>query len=104
VDLISAAVTGKAPAGLPEDAWRPGQRMPVESAIRAYTINHAYAAFEDGVRGSLTPGKRADITVLDKNLLKIAPDDILTAKVTHTVVDGKIVYRRRVPAPAPASR
>ena len=91
-DLIWAAVTGKAPKGLPEDA------------IHAYTINNAAAAFEDGALGSLTPGKRADITVLDKNLLKIAPEDILTVKVTHTVVDGRIVFRRRVPAPARPSR
>ena len=104
VDLIYAAVTGTTAAGTPEGGALSEKKITVEDAIRAYTINNAYAAFEEDLRGSLSAGKLADITVFDRNLLKIAPADILDAKVTHTIVDGKVVYRRRVPAPAKPSR
>jgi predicted amidohydrolase YtcJ len=103
-DLIYAAVTRTTPGGKPEGGWPPEQKITVEDAIRAYTINNAYVAFEDDIRGSLKAGKLADITVFDLNLLKIPPADILNAKVTHTIVGGKIVFRRRVPPPARASR
>ncbi len=98
-DLIYAAITGKALKGTLEGGWHPEPKISVEEALRAYTINNAYAAFEDDIRGSLVAGKLADITVFDRNLLKIAPEDILNAKVTHTIVDGKIVYRRRSDPP-----
>jgi len=93
--LIYAAATRKTLKGTPEGGWFPEQKISVEEAIKAYTINGAYAAFEEDIRGSLTAGKLADITVFDRNLLKIPPEDILQAEVTHTIVDGRIVYRRR---------
>jgi predicted amidohydrolase YtcJ len=93
--LIYAAVTRKTLKGTPEGGWFPEQKISVEEAIKAYTINGAYAAFEDDVRGTLTPGKLADITIFDRNLLKIAPEDILNAVVTHTIVDGKVVFRKK---------
>ncbi|MDP2915980.1 MAG: amidohydrolase [Candidatus Aminicenantes bacterium] len=93
--LIYAAVTRKTLKGTPEGGWFPEQKISVEEAIKAYTINGAYAAFEDDVRGSLAAGKLADITIFDRNLLKVPPEDILNAEVTHTIVDGKIVYHRR---------
>lgn len=93
--LIYAAVTRKTLNGTPDGGWFPEEKISVEEAIRAYTINGAYAAFEEDVRGSLKAGKLADITIFDRNLLKIPPEDILKAEVTHTIVDGKIVYRRR---------
>ena len=91
--LIYAAVTRKTLKGTPEGGWFPEQKISVEEAIKAYTINNAYAAFEDNVRGSLEVGKLADITIFDRNLIKIAPEDILNAEVTHTIVDGKIVFQ-----------
>jgi predicted amidohydrolase YtcJ len=93
--LIYAAVTRKTLKGTPDDGWFPEQRISVEESIKAYTINNAYAAFEDNIRGSLEAGKLADITVFDRNLIKIAPEDILNAEVTHTIVDGKIVFQRK---------
>jgi predicted amidohydrolase YtcJ len=98
-DLIYAAITGKTLKGTLEGGWHPAPKISVEEALRAFTLTNAYAAFEDGIRGSLEAGKLADITVFDRNLLKIAPEDILNAKVTHTIVDGKIVYRRRIDPP-----
>jgi predicted amidohydrolase YtcJ len=104
VDLIHAAVTRAPSGGKPGGGGIPEGKISVADAIRAYTINNAYAAYEDDLRGSLRAGKLADITVFDRNLLKIAPAEILEAKVTHTIVDGKIVFRRRAPAPAKRSR
>jgi predicted amidohydrolase YtcJ len=93
--LIYAAVTRKTLKGTPEGGWFPEQRISVEDAIKAYTINNAFAAFEDNIRGSLETGKLADLTIFDRNLLKIPPEDILNAKVMYTVVDGKIVFKRK---------
>jgi predicted amidohydrolase YtcJ len=70
----------------------PDQRMSRMEALKSYTINGAYAAFEEGNRGSLQVGKYADITVLSKDILKVPEDEILTAKVSYTIVGGKVLY------------
>ncbi len=93
--LIYSAVTRKTVKGTPEGGWFPEQKISVVDAIKAYTINNAYAAFEDHLRGSLEAGKLADITIFDRNLLKITPEDILQAEVAYTIVDGKIVYQKK---------
>ncbi|MBN1938995.1 MAG: amidohydrolase family protein, partial [Candidatus Aminicenantes bacterium] len=92
--LIYAAVTRKTLNGAPEGGWYPEQKISVAEAIKAYTINGAAAAFEGGLRGSLEPGKLADVTIFDRNLLTIAPDDILKAEVTHTIVGGRVVFEK----------
>jgi len=92
--LIYAAVTRQTLNGTPEEGWFPEQRISVEEALRAYTINNAAAAFEDDVRGSLTAGKLADITVFDRNLMKVAPADILNVEVLYTIVDGRVVFEK----------
>jgi len=93
--LIYAAVTRKTIKGTPENGWFPEQRIPMEEAIRAYTINNALACFEDKIRGSLEVGKLADITVLDRNLFTISEKEILETEVVYTIVDGKVVYEKR---------
>jgi len=93
--LIFAAVTRQTLSGTPEGGWFPEERISVEEALRAYTINNAYAAFEGDVRGSLKAGKLADITVFDRNLLEILPREILRAEVVLTVVGGRVVFERR---------
>ena len=70
----------------------PDQRMSRMEALKSYTINGAYAAFEEGNRGSLKVGKYADITVLSKDILTIPEDEIPTAKVAYTIVGGRILY------------
>ena len=70
----------------------PDQRMSRMEALKSYTINGAYAAFEEGNRGSLKVGKYADVTVLSKDILKIPEDEIPSAKVVYTIVGGKILY------------
>jgi len=74
----------------------PDQRMSREEALRSYTVNNAYAAFEEGIKGSLKPGKLADIVVLSKDILTIPEDEIPTAKVDYTIVGGKVLYQRGV--------
>ena len=92
--LIYAAVTRQTLTGQPEGGWFPEQKISVEECLKAYTINNAYAAFEADIRGSLKKGKLADITVFDRNLLKIPPADILKTEVLATIVDGRIVYQK----------
>ena len=92
--LIYAAVARKTLKGTPPDGWFPEQRISVEEAINAYTINNARACFEDCLRGSLEAGKLADITVFDRDLTKIPEDEILQAEVVLTIVDGRIVFEK----------
>jgi hypothetical protein len=92
--LIYAAVTRQTLNGTPAEGWFPDERISVEEALRAYTINNARAAFEGGLRGSLKAGKLADVTVFDRNLTGIGPADILKAEVTRTIVGGKVVFER----------
>lgn len=73
--------------------FMPEQRMTREEALRSYTLSNAYAAFEEELKGSLTPGKLADIVVLSKNIMTVPEEEILEAKVLYTIVGGKVVFR-----------
>ena len=70
------------------------QRMTREEALRSYTWNNAYAAFEENVKGSLEPGKLADITVLSRDIMTIPDDQILSTDVAYTIVGGKVMFER----------
>jgi predicted amidohydrolase YtcJ len=72
----------------------PDQRMSRMEALKSYTINPAYAAFEEGSRGSLNPGKYADLVVLSKDILKVPEDEIPATRVMYTIVGGKVRYKR----------
>ena len=63
-------------------------------ALRSYTINGAYAAFQEDLLGSLTPGKLADITVLSKDIMTVAEEEIPTTEVLYTIVGGKVAYQK----------
>lgn len=91
---LYAAVTRQTIKGEPKGGWFPEQRIDIKDAIRAYTLNTAYANFEDGIKGSITVGKLADLVVLSRNLLEIPPADILKTQVLYTIVDGKVVYKK----------
>ena len=73
----------------------PEQRVTRDEALAAYTINNAYAAFEEKEKGSLAPGKLADIVVLSKNIMTVPEDEILPARVDLTILGGKVRYERR---------
>ncbi|MGB3862258.1 MAG: amidohydrolase [Candidatus Aminicenantaceae bacterium] len=75
-------------------AFYPDQKMSREEALRSYTINCAYASFQEDILGSLTPGKLADITVLSKDILTVPDEEILDAEVLYTIVGGKVLYQK----------
>lgn len=90
IECFYASVTRRLPDG---SRFYPDQRLTREEALRAYTINNAYAAFEEDLKGSLTPGKLADLVVLSQDLLTVNEDQILKTEVLYTIIGGKIVYQ-----------
>jgi predicted amidohydrolase YtcJ len=90
---IYTALTRKGLDGKPEGGWVPEQTIDLETAIRAYTINGAYANFVEQNRGSITPGKYADLVIVSDDLFKIPADKIKDAKVVWTMVGGKEVWK-----------
>ena len=87
---VSRKTLNKTPAG----GYEPGEKMSRELALRTYTINGAYAAFEEDIKGSIEVGKLGDFTVLDKDILSINEDEILETNVEMTIIGGKVVYSR----------
>ncbi|HEX6939639.1 MAG TPA: amidohydrolase [Longimicrobiales bacterium] len=85
-----AAVARKTREG---EVFTPEQRLTREEALRSYTLANAYAAFEEDIKGSITPGKLADIVVLSKDIMTVPEDEIPTARVVMTVVGGEVRYR-----------
>ena len=69
--------------------------VPVAEAIRAYTMGSAYASFEEKIKGSIEPGKLADLVVLSDDILQIDPVAIAKTKVQMTIFDGKLIYERK---------
>ncbi len=90
---IYTALTRKGLDGKPEGGWVPEQTIDLETAIRAYTINGAYANFVEQNRGSIIPGKYADLVIVSDDLFKIPADKIKDAKVVWTMVGGKEVWK-----------
>ncbi len=98
---LYAAVSRQTLNGEPKEGWFPEERLTIEEAIDAYTRAPAWAAFEEDIKGTLTPGKLADVTVFDTNLIDAGhenPSAILDAKVLYTIVGGKIVYEGKAGA------
>jgi hypothetical protein len=87
-----ATVTRKTAAG---QAFFPAQRMTRMEALKSYTVEPAYAAFEENLKGRLRVGMLGDITVLSQDLLTV-PDDILKTRVEYTIVGGKVAWEQGV--------
>jgi predicted amidohydrolase YtcJ len=88
-------VTRQTLKGEPKEGWFPDQRLTIEEAIEAYTRGPAWASFEEDAKGTLTPGKLADVVVFDTNLVEAGrtkPSALLDAKVLYTIVGGRLVY------------
>ena len=79
----------------PPNGWYPEQKMTREEALRSITLWPAYAAFQESIMGSLTPGKLADFVVLDQDIMRVAPEQVLRTQVLATYVGGKAVYERK---------
>ena len=92
---IHAAVTRQKYDGTPEGGWYPSQKLSVVEAVWGYTMGAAIATGQENAQGSLTPGKLADLIVLDQDIFEISPAQIHTTKVVMTVFDGKIVFQQQ---------
>ena len=90
-----ASVSRKTLNKTPEGGYEPEEKMSRELALRSYTINGAYAAFEEDIKGSIEVGKLADFTVLDKDILIIDEDEILDTKIEMTIIGGEVVYNKK---------
>lgn len=93
---IYAAITRQDHAGRPSGGWYPKQRMTRMQALRSFTLDAAYASFEEDLKGSLEVGKLADFVVWSDDLLSIEPRAILTTRAEWTVVGGRVVYGDRL--------
>jgi len=89
---IAAAVTRRTLDGRHPGGWVPEQKITLDEALRAYTLGSAQAEFQDHVKGSLTPGKLADLVILDRDLFTIAPTEIERGRVVLTVLGGRVVH------------
>lgn len=91
---IHAAVTRRRPDGAPgPDGWQPQERITAMEAVRAYTLGAAYASGEEMIKGTLTPGKLADMVVLSRDITACPAEEILSTRVEVTILGGQIVYR-----------
>ena len=91
---IHAAVTRQDLKGWPAGGWQPQERISRKEAIRAFTLDAAYAGFMEDFVGSLEVGKRADFIVLEEDILSIPAQNIPETKVLQTWVDGEQVFSR----------
>ncbi len=78
--------------GRPPEDWQLAQRITVDQALRLFTINAAHGTFEEHVKGSLTPGKHADLVILSNNPTTVAVDALPHIQVLTTVVGGKVAH------------
>lgn len=88
-----ASVTRKTLKGQPPGGFEPAQKMTRRQALRSYTLDAAYAGFEENVKGSIEVGKFADFTVFSQDIMTVPEDQILNTKVVYTMIGGKIEYR-----------
>jgi len=89
---IYAAVTRQDQKGWPEGGWYPSERLTLGEAVRGFTLDAAYARFEEKSRGTIEPGKLADFTILEGNLFATPASDLYKAKARYTIVGGEVVY------------
>jgi hypothetical protein len=92
---IHAAVTRNLPATSSDSSWMPEQRISVSEALYAHTMGGAWASGEENIKGSIEPGKLADLAVLSKDIFNVDPAEIRNTKVDLTVFDGRIVFERQ---------
>jgi predicted amidohydrolase YtcJ len=97
---VYAALTRQDEKGSPPAGWHPDQKMTLDETLRAFTAGSAFAQFAEDRLGTLRVGTRADLTVVDRDLFKAAPLDVLGARVVMAVVDGEIVAGDESSGPA----
>jgi len=101
---LHAAVTRRRADGSPgPEGWQGQERVTVAEAVDAYTRWPAYAAGEEDYRGTITPGKLADLVLLEQDIFDMDPMEIVNTPIAMTVLDGEIVFRHIDPASAPSN-
>ena len=91
---IHAIVNRKDIKGQPENGWLPEEKVTVEEAIKINTINAAYSAFEEEIKGSITEGKLADMIIIDKDPFEVKPEELMHIEVEKTIVGGKVRFSK----------
>jgi predicted amidohydrolase YtcJ len=90
--ILYAAITRQTVDGKPEGGWYPEQRLDLETSLRAYTVNNAWAEGEEASKGSLAAGKLADFVIIDRDLFGIPGPELKEAKVLLTVIGGRVTH------------
>lgn len=90
-----ASVTRKTLKGKPEGGYEAEQKMTRDQALRSYTIDAAYGAFEEHIKGSIEPGKLADFTIYTKDIMRVNENEILQTEVAMTILGGNVVYQKQ---------
>lgn len=90
-----ASVSRMTLKGEPEGGYEPEEKMTREQALRSYTLDAAYGAFEEKIKGSIEKGKLADFAILSKNIMTVPEKEILNTEVVTTIVGGKVVYEKK---------
>ncbi len=93
LENIFIAVTRKGLDGQPTGGWHPDERLTVEEAVEAYTVNPAFSSNEEDRKGAIVEGRLADIVVLSRDILTAAPEDIRQTQVDYTILGGRIVHQ-----------
>ena len=89
-----ASVSRKTLKGTPEGGYEPEQKMSREQALKSYTLDAAYGAFEEDIKGSISAGKLADFTIYNQDLMTVNENAILNTEVVMTIFNGKVVYKK----------
>ncbi|MBT8264127.1 MAG: amidohydrolase family protein, partial [Muriicola sp.] len=78
----------------PEGGYEPEQKMTREQALKSYTLDAAYGAFEEDIKGSITVGKLADFTVYSQDLMTVTEEEFLNTEIAMTIFNGNVVYSK----------
>ncbi len=78
--------------GNPAGGWYPEQRLTLDEALRGYTLEAAFAEFEESNKGSIEPNKLADLIVISSDIIRIPPKEILSIRVLKTFIGGRLIF------------
>jgi hypothetical protein len=90
-----ASVTRQTLQGQPQGGYEPDEKMTRIQALKSYTIDAAYGAFEENIKGSIAPGKVADFTIFSQDIMTVPDDQILSTKVSMTILGGQVLYEMK---------
>lgn len=90
-----SSITRQTLQGQPSGGYEPEEKMTRTQALRSYTLDAAYGAFEENIKGSIATGKLADFTIFSKDIMKVSDDQILSTEVSMTIVGGKVLYDKK---------